>query len=799
MPLWLPDSEASECYECGVSFSTLRRRHHCRQCGLIFCGTCCSLCSLSQQAGEETTLRLCLSCFQQRERQIHILNPLCQQQRELDCMIEWAQGSASTSVPSQGPRLLAPPSDSSNSSRSLGTIKEGPLGAPPSGLPNGICALYLLRESVAAHCLLEGLPSPAAAVLLHLAASCVSAIQLSPSAALSLGDAVHICCIKGRDIRDSVSLSGVAFPFIMHYKQQQQLLPLRQGRVLLLAGDIDVKENGAAPLSPRESGLLRLEVERKRQSLATEMTLQQLSLLRPHVLLLSGGVSLSLLQRLTDLRIVVIPSVSLSILKRASRATGAPLWASLGVAAGALAQHQKTLGICSLEWRSPIPGAPPHIILSECPPFRFCTICLVLPSIEAAAATTTTAAAAAVAGAASEAAAPATEMQEIRRYKKVLWRALWAAFALQQELRFVAACCCPGEGPPGPSWVQRASERLLLLPPPERWGPWAAGGPLGPQGDRDAAAGEEGRETFGSNNAGAAEQQQHPQQQQPCSNSSSNSNGVSAEVSQLLEIGFKGRPLGSWLRSCCTSLGCGGPLELQHRLLQCLYTSLSPTGPREEPLRAAAAAASAQATTSSNIAAAAAMQLLALADGEMPQDGTIGLPAHPPEDPGSPKGLHGGPTGGPPPALVQHLAAASAVGETPAPPAATAAATAALATAATAAAGDCIGRRLLNVAFSLDAQGPSFGISWSCRLQQCGSAGGGPGGPPSCCPSVLSFCLFGSTLREVAEGWCLFLQQNPAARRCPAGDPRCKRPLVEHLLSLSRGTNRVIVDFNVSS
>lgn len=39
---WMPDDISRECYECATRFSTLRRRHHCRVCGQIFCSRCCS-------------------------------------------------------------------------------------------------------------------------------------------------------------------------------------------------------------------------------------------------------------------------------------------------------------------------------------------------------------------------------------------------------------------------------------------------------------------------------------------------------------------------------------------------------------------------------------------------------------------------------------------------------------------------------------------------------------------------------------------------------------------------------------
>ena len=37
---WESDSDVSNCRKCESSFSVTRRRHHCRQCGRIFCSDC---------------------------------------------------------------------------------------------------------------------------------------------------------------------------------------------------------------------------------------------------------------------------------------------------------------------------------------------------------------------------------------------------------------------------------------------------------------------------------------------------------------------------------------------------------------------------------------------------------------------------------------------------------------------------------------------------------------------------------------------------------------------------------------
>ncbi|CAH2276785.1 RUN and FYVE domain-containing 1 isoform X3 [Pelobates cultripes] len=40
--IWLKDDEATECKQCNKEFSIARRKHHCRNCGDIFCNTCSS-------------------------------------------------------------------------------------------------------------------------------------------------------------------------------------------------------------------------------------------------------------------------------------------------------------------------------------------------------------------------------------------------------------------------------------------------------------------------------------------------------------------------------------------------------------------------------------------------------------------------------------------------------------------------------------------------------------------------------------------------------------------------------------
>ncbi|KAH1012040.1 hypothetical protein HUJ04_001286 [Dendroctonus ponderosae] len=42
-PLWIPDADAASCLHCDMKFTVIKRRHHCRACGLVLCSKCCGL------------------------------------------------------------------------------------------------------------------------------------------------------------------------------------------------------------------------------------------------------------------------------------------------------------------------------------------------------------------------------------------------------------------------------------------------------------------------------------------------------------------------------------------------------------------------------------------------------------------------------------------------------------------------------------------------------------------------------------------------------------------------------------
>lgn len=62
-PRWIPDDESPICMSCQAIFTFMRRRHHCRNCGRVFCGQCSSNTVPLPHYGHEKPVRVCNHCF----------------------------------------------------------------------------------------------------------------------------------------------------------------------------------------------------------------------------------------------------------------------------------------------------------------------------------------------------------------------------------------------------------------------------------------------------------------------------------------------------------------------------------------------------------------------------------------------------------------------------------------------------------------------------------------------------------------------------------------------------------------
>ncbi|KAK4469219.1 hypothetical protein MN116_006793 [Schistosoma mekongi] len=59
---WMQDENCKFCFECGARFTTIRRKHHCRVCGRIFCSQCSNQMVEGTQIGLDGLQRACSYC-----------------------------------------------------------------------------------------------------------------------------------------------------------------------------------------------------------------------------------------------------------------------------------------------------------------------------------------------------------------------------------------------------------------------------------------------------------------------------------------------------------------------------------------------------------------------------------------------------------------------------------------------------------------------------------------------------------------------------------------------------------------
>jgi len=64
-PTWVPDSEASRCSSCDDTFTLLKRKHHCRYCGQIFCQSCTAKSAVLNFTKTKSPVRVCDGCYDQ--------------------------------------------------------------------------------------------------------------------------------------------------------------------------------------------------------------------------------------------------------------------------------------------------------------------------------------------------------------------------------------------------------------------------------------------------------------------------------------------------------------------------------------------------------------------------------------------------------------------------------------------------------------------------------------------------------------------------------------------------------------
>jgi len=123
---WMPDSNCHQCYECGLRFSTLKRRHHCRICGQIFCHSCCSQQVPGKIIGYTGYLRACTYCCKVVLQYVRRPSSRDEVPQSVDDVEQCSDDLASASSPTVEPARLESPSRSLSVSSSLSSLQRRP-------------------------------------------------------------------------------------------------------------------------------------------------------------------------------------------------------------------------------------------------------------------------------------------------------------------------------------------------------------------------------------------------------------------------------------------------------------------------------------------------------------------------------------------------------------------------------------------------------------------------------------------------------------------------------------------------
>lgn len=73
---WIPDERVQRCFGCSTLFTFMRRKHHCRLCGRVFCNACTAyrerLPSWYASNGPNALIRMCASCARESKRGLDV-------------------------------------------------------------------------------------------------------------------------------------------------------------------------------------------------------------------------------------------------------------------------------------------------------------------------------------------------------------------------------------------------------------------------------------------------------------------------------------------------------------------------------------------------------------------------------------------------------------------------------------------------------------------------------------------------------------------------------------------------------
>eukprot|EP00397_Hematodinium_sp_SG-2012_P001259 GEMP01001260.1.p1 GENE.GEMP01001260.1~~GEMP01001260.1.p1 ORF type:complete len:1730 (+),score=451.55 GEMP01001260.1:92-5281(+) len=370
-PVWMPDAKCNHCYDCTAHFSAIRRKHHCRMCGNIFCHQCAphfvpsSFLRLAAQAVNERKSRVCEFCHRRLRAEFPNLTTTPDLDR-LDAPSspddqgktsgaasqpspETQKGEGTQFSPGQSPRSLASPTYTSHN---VPVVTDNDVLESHehewAHMKQVSCHHFVRSVFHAGKVLSErhpefmkrrgGLGKDVLMKICELARQAVSIlsppcfddekIRILPNN-VSAGRNDILTLLKIKELRpaspaspffESRYVKGVVFEHhVTHNKMKTQLTDCR---VLLLSGSLEFQE---------ERRLVSLDVLRTQEIPYFQLIVEKIADLRPvvEVLLCGSFVAHSAQELLLVQGITLIQNVPLPILQAVSRVTGAPILPSL--------------------------------------------------------------------------------------------------------------------------------------------------------------------------------------------------------------------------------------------------------------------------------------------------------------------------------------------------------------------------------------------------------------------------------------------------------------------------------------
>lgn len=315
--LWMRDSDTKTCLCCEAAFTTFRRRHHCRYCGLIFCNRCTSKRKEVIQGRE--VQRICTKC----------LNFMVKRRNQTNTVIPVSLDSLTSSPNSALDRSIGFHKAESMSSVEEETVK-GRVFTFSNDIPHeaellrneinemtdweDFCMHYLQERT---KILLEkhGVKPECLGFVVNLIKSCVE--HVCPTVQyrgdlMNINKYLRIQYIISKDHSLSGFLSGIAFVKNLAHRKMNKLL--QNPKILLIN---EISEGNLA----MEKTLVSMDKLIDQEGSLSVITLKKILSINPSVIICNKGLPQLFLSDLSKNNITAIINVKKKIMEIVARCT----------------------------------------------------------------------------------------------------------------------------------------------------------------------------------------------------------------------------------------------------------------------------------------------------------------------------------------------------------------------------------------------------------------------------------------------------------------------------------------------